>query len=744
MANTEQKSPGSTLAPSSVSSPELIGGKTKTDRFQMGGVEVNGITHDHQSADPGKLSTAFALASSMIGVNRDLEEMRNTLGKVYFSPVLSDPILNPFFVDTNWGFDGFTIDVNELLYINKKPVIPAQATARVLTPAFQKPGRHFVYLVVTELTSGSITLSNEKGTILKEITIPGEYSLEIEVEQPSIALLDIVANNINTNESCRIACIFVHYVKTAFNRYMDYMASKMLSGGSGFASVAYVDTVGSNVLRQARDYTDVRLTSFGEDIEMHLRSKNNPHGVTYDQTGAAPLHHTHVASECGAADVNHTHTPEQAGAAPIVHTHTPSECGAAAVVHTHTPDQCGAAPVSHDHSINDLRDYNLIEAEFNRVYAAIAAGGSDTSAIQTALSSHTENRDNPHAVTKVQVGLGEVVNAPMATDQEAIDGVLTNRYMNPATTRVALASTLAQPNVSTAQFTPIKKAVLDFQGEMEVFNLLIEKDRVYWILIDCEESMSLKDLALTIDALGGTENIRNSFVVPTTITTPEGKVSVMAKKDVVANHFKLMHPDQGINGGGGHLVLDTRTMTLSGTIQGRVLDQITGAELNDSVGFPVNVSSGYKMNAVPQTVQSLIVHSWSGQPVFATVTVFEVVQTTQQPALVVDATPVGMLVFRMSSDPVHGWIYPDGSELLRESYPELFRYAQENNLLVTEQEWQQLVTDTGRTNKYSLGDGYTTFRVPKFTIPDMTAYIKARHVQVPDEGEILYRTIWEA
>lgn len=51
---------------------------------------------------------------------------------------------------------------------------------------------------------------------------------------------------------------------------------------------------------------------------------------------------------------------------------------------------------------------------------------------------HIENKNNPHAVTKAQTGLGLVENYPIASRAEAVAGVATNRYMTPFRTAEAI------------------------------------------------------------------------------------------------------------------------------------------------------------------------------------------------------------------------------------------------------------------------------------------------------------------
>lgn len=57
-----------------------------------------------------------------------------------------------------------------------------------------------------------------------------------------------------------------------------------------------------------------------------------------------------------------------------------------------------------------------------------------------ATQSHINDTDNPHQVTKTQVGLGSVANYPPASEAEALDGTLANRYMTPVVTRAVVMS----------------------------------------------------------------------------------------------------------------------------------------------------------------------------------------------------------------------------------------------------------------------------------------------------------------
>lgn len=83
--------------------------------------------------------------------------------------------------------------------------------------------------------------------------------------------------------------------------------------------------------------------------------------------------------------------------------------------------------------------------------------------------------------------------------------------------------------------------------------------------------------------------------------------------------------------------------------------------------------------------------------------------------------PVGEIALCMGKRPPKGWIPLDGSLYFRKDLPDLWEYAQNNNLVVSDSEWKTLYTNkSGNTNYniaaglFSNGDGINTFRVPSF------------------------------
>jgi len=83
---------------------------------------------------------------------------------------------------------------------------------------------------------------------------------------------------------------------------------------------------------------------------------------------------------------------------------------------------------------NEISDLILVEPEGIVYPPVITDGSEEIKALQTFVA----RTDNPHNVTKAQVGLGSVPNYPAASAAEALGGVATNRLMTPATTQASV------------------------------------------------------------------------------------------------------------------------------------------------------------------------------------------------------------------------------------------------------------------------------------------------------------------
>lgn len=90
--------------------------------------------------------------------------------------------------------------------------------------------------------------------------------------------------------------------------------------------------------------------------------------------------------------------------------------------------------IDHEWDLVDMVGASEIVDAINDVRDAITAGTGG------GLEAHVANKSNPHEVTALQVGLGNVQNYPIATTAQAQVGTNATTYMTPATTAAAIAA----------------------------------------------------------------------------------------------------------------------------------------------------------------------------------------------------------------------------------------------------------------------------------------------------------------
>lgn len=88
--------------------------------------------------------------------------------------------------------------------------------------------------------------------------------------------------------------------------------------------------------------------------------------------------------------------------------------------------------VNHSFDIDDFVGMKEVETSLEGIKEAIEQSG------EGGIADHISNKSNPHEVTKTQVGLGLVDNYPTAALAEAQAGLLNNRFMTPAMTKAAI------------------------------------------------------------------------------------------------------------------------------------------------------------------------------------------------------------------------------------------------------------------------------------------------------------------
>lgn len=128
-------------------------------------------------------------------------------------------------------------------------------------------------------------------------------------------------------------------------------------------------------------------------------------------------------------------------------------------------------PVTHAWTPQDLVGQQDLLTRLDQIRDAIlnpASGG---------LLSHIGDYGNPHRVSKHHVGLGSVMNFPIATIAECVAGLATDRYVTPGGLRAAMSL------IDTRQYLTLNEALtLTEVPKIVTFDVLLQMLRTFGIL----------------------------------------------------------------------------------------------------------------------------------------------------------------------------------------------------------------------------------------------------------------------
>ena len=887
MSELNQPTPSSTVTPIATTTPSVYSTIVETDKLTLNDYTVDGITDDINSADPNKLLTAYGAYRELGDIYKAIADLVNRVDHIEVLPVLSDPMLPTNFVGNDWFLYGWYLDNGKAIYLSNGNSNTDDNHIKIKTDAITEKGNYYLHIVVDRIDSGELIVKDENNNILGKTGVIGNFQLTIPIQDNSIAYIQFEAVNVSKDGIIQLGYAGLHHVKNAFEEYITFTAETILSGGSGFVTKDVLEKGLSSILEESKQFT-MDIAGNTADIVANHVAASNPHNITPEEIGAALEVHFHdqyalavdvntsieelrnslsdeiynqVQDAINTANTNsikalnqhisdknnpHGTTPDIIGAANKIHTHSYSDgslSGVAAADHTHIADDISGV----DKVIQDAQNaVELVDAiavsitghiaEFEELKEAVSEIESNvneniTNVSETVsiLDAHLNNYVNPHNTTKSHIGLGEVVDAPMATDQEAIEGEQRLRYMNPANTRAVLdyfsgegerlAQTLTpklvlsktitvETNPETNQVIPktftlstsgsrIYQAILNFTGDMGdtryAFRYNVKEPNVDQPETDPYIQHTSVTEYLTSKTIDGV--VVTKQIIDETTKEVTGTEEVVETQDVAFMSISRRNNAIGFNITNKctdpvcELLINTRDLTISGScigystseeereiqveediyvpeIEGDIVDQpstveetlpedteIEGEEGKDDVTTTELVTIYRTMHAklygrgiVLQGTKndigvSGITVSLAGN---ATVRVYELVATEQDPGLIVDASPIGNIITRLGNIHIPGYSLLDGSELVIIQHQKLYDYALAAGLLVDKIIYDAEIADNGYTEYFGYEEGSNYFYIPKdpVTSSKYNRYIKIEELYVPTEKQMIYRYVW--
>ena len=350
----EKKYPSSasTMTPTNVTAPKFTGTQVDTTEFILNNTSVDGITHSIDTNDPSKLLTAFGGKYLYEELAKDISDLTKKVNELQLTPVLSDPLLPVNFIGNNWQIDGWYLDNGKAIYINKNGV-GNNNKIKIKTDAFTDKGDYFLYLNINTITNGRLIVKNEKGEILKSFSTTERHEITFSIEEPSLAYIELIAQNVSTNGTIILDYCSVHHVKNAFEVYVEYLVEQLSSGDSGLVTEAQLEQAIIEAIQKSQSYTNTVVSNITSNIDSHIQDKNNPHSTTYLQVGAAAKNHTHseyaLKSEIE-QQINDAISSSETGILTSLNNHIKNKNNP----HNTTYQQVGAAPTIHKHELSDI------------------------------------------------------------------------------------------------------------------------------------------------------------------------------------------------------------------------------------------------------------------------------------------------------------------------------------------------------------------------------------------------------
>lgn len=183
------------------------------------------------------------------------------------------------------------------------------------------------------------------------------------------------------------------------------------------------------------------VQALDDALQAHKADDTNPHKVTKAQTGLGLVQNYRIATKAEAEDGTHHQsymTPLRTNEAivSLAHSYTDKHENRKDNPHRVTKAQVGLGSVA-NYSPSSQAEAEAGSAN-NRYMTPLRTAQAIERQIAIAFRAHRSDSSNPHNVSKSQVGLGSVSNYSIASQSQAEAGTVNTRYMTPLRTRQAI------------------------------------------------------------------------------------------------------------------------------------------------------------------------------------------------------------------------------------------------------------------------------------------------------------------
>lgn len=287
---------------------ELVG-----EALTINDVTIDGIESSVFNTVPDKLITRSTLDDTLASIDRALKSLDPEGDLFQDLSVISLSLVDNYFSHADdWLISNWFIQDNCMWY-NKGT---AANFLKINPDRLTNPGHYVCIITVGNITGGKLELrlNSEWVATLRENK---EYVIEVNVTDPTTDIIELVAVDVSTADIVRLDSFGFHFLT---NRFYKYLITKVAS---------MVDINPANYVTQERyqQQQDVLAAQFRSlvascrsELTTHINAVN-PHNITPESIGAAPVNHTH-SEYVSSADVANTVNASMNAYARRDHVHT--------------------------------------------------------------------------------------------------------------------------------------------------------------------------------------------------------------------------------------------------------------------------------------------------------------------------------------------------------------------------------------------------------------------------------------
>lgn len=296
----------------SMTSEQVVTKELVAEALTINDVTINEIETENPPQVADKLITRSILDKSLGNITNALQQLDPEGDLFQDLSVISLSLVDTYFTRSNdWIMNGWSIN-NNCMYCDGG--VPANYL-RINSSVFTNPGHYMCIINVGALTSGrlELRLNNEWVTTLREAK---EYIVELTIDNPATDVVELVAIEVSSIDTVRLDSFGFHHLTNRFYKYLINKVSSMTElNPENYVTIDNYEHQQEVVAAQFRSL----VASCMSKLASH-KAASNPHNITPELIGAAPVSHTHD-EYLTATNINSKLQESLANYAPVNHVH---------------------------------------------------------------------------------------------------------------------------------------------------------------------------------------------------------------------------------------------------------------------------------------------------------------------------------------------------------------------------------------------------------------------------------------